>query len=189
MIGQEPIKDLAFPICKTYGVDGRRGGFFDLNKTMKWVRENGTDPILTSEPMDWDHYRAVRWTNADNLPVYTNRLHNHRATERLLRLLKKGVIGQNIPPPFEDQYIQFRILMAQLATDEDAVHQIDWLREYWGFHPYDEQRDAPLINPPHPTTSRHFTRARWNEFRFAMGRRLQTNPGDPLVAQYWKFHA
>jgi hypothetical protein len=101
IISQEPVNDMAFPICKTNGINGQRGGFFDLNKVVKWVRENGTDPILTTQQMDWGNYRAVRWTNERNLPVYRNRQYSHRLTERLLDSLKRGVIGRNLPPSME----------------------------------------------------------------------------------------
>jgi hypothetical protein len=189
IISHEPIHEMAFPICKTNGIDGQRGGFFDLNKVMKWVRDNGTDPMLTGQPMDWNNYRAVRWTNAQNIRVNINRQYNYRATEWVLHLLRRGAIGQALPPPIEEQYIQFRILMAESAN-ANFFDQIDWLRDYWICHPYDPLYDAEIIGlrVPPPQHEYRVTRVRWTAFRHRMLLKLQNNPRDHLVAQYWKFH-
>ena len=160
-----------------------------MNKVVKWVRENGTDPILTTQQMDWGNYRTVRWTNALSIRVNINRQYNHRLTKRLLKSLKRGVIGQNLPPPMEDQYIQFRLLMAQLANAE-IYDMIGWLRDYWRYHPYDTLRDNDIVRDSVPAEAYHrmTTRGGMEAFRNRMLQEQDNNPRDYLVAQYWIFH-
>jgi hypothetical protein len=185
MIEQSQLESVPFLVYKTNG----QRGYFNLSKLMKWVRENGTDPINPREAFNWDNYRAVNWIHNENLPSYLHRQYNPRATERILKLLKNGVIGQPYDERREREYVQFRILMTE-SVNANLFHQIDWLNDYWTFHPYSPHHDADIIGLRLPDEYKRHSidnNTMLIDFRMSMRQRLN-DARDHLVARYWANH-
>lgn len=91
---EENIASLQFPVMRTTGDSSVIGPIFDLPALVHWVRKKGTDPV-TRRPINWDDFEALRWL--DPPPPGQHRRYNFRVTERFLKLLKKGTIGQQDP--------------------------------------------------------------------------------------------
>ena len=181
MIEQSQLESVPFLVYKTNG----QRGYFNLTKLIKWVRENGTDPINPREDFRWGNYKAVDWVRNEHTPQYLPRQYNPRTTERLLRLLENGTIGQPYDEGREREYVQFRILMTE-SVNANLFHQIEWLNDYWTFHPYNPQIDADIVGLRLPDEYKRdvvLDVAARNDFRVKM-----CHIRDHLVARYWANH-
>ncbi len=79
--------------------------------------------------------------------------------------------------------------MADLAN-ANLNDMIEWLRDYWRYHPYDTVRDTEIVRNSVPAEAPHrmTTRGGMDAFRHRMLQEQVNNTRDHLVAQYWVFH-
>ena len=91
------------------------------------------------------------------------------------------------------QYVRFRNLMAKAISDL-RLQSLEWLRDYWLFHPFVPDRDIERGNRARPDPAfvwslNHQQRKSKPQFRLEMARRLRPGPDyHRMVQEYWRTH-
>jgi hypothetical protein len=200
MISQEPVRHSRYPVAFRGCNGGVAGPFYDMQTLRDWFdsvpdTENPTMPhsrepayvaIHRMAPVRWRGESAQRHEETARLLDETK-----EALARRFTVLQRRLGGDEYRE--YGQYVRFRNLMAKAISDP-RLQSLEWLRDYWLFHPFVPDRDIERGNRARPDPAfvwglNHQRRKSKTQFRLEMARRLR--PGTDyhrMVQEYWRTH-